>query len=308
MEVKDKLPTLESIKYIYDLLREAADQKPGCYIVTATDNGGGRLTVDHSTSEIRAAVDAGNDARLYDAQTGMYHHFVYGNMLEAVFAGVETDTDNPANMCAVAYLLSGDNTVVKTRVAINGALSGFDTTTLQQAVDTALAQAKASGEFDGDPGADGGYYTVNARQQDANTMVLSFTPSKTGMPQVQDISVTLPQGPQGPGAETFTVTFSHASGGYVADKTNAEIYAAVTEGKTVVGVDPVGRFMQLYRYSSNIAWFTALGYDHDDEEFAMQIYRLGSDSITVDFETISSQDKLVQSVIAALPVYGGETQ
>lgn len=269
MEVKDKLPTLESIKYIYDLLREAVDQKPGCYIVTATDNGGGILTVDHSTSEIRAAVDAGNDARLYDAQTGMYHHFVYGNMLEAVFAGVETDADNPANMCAVAYRLSGDNTVVKTRVAINGALSGFDTTTLQQAVDTALAQAKASGEFDGDPGA---------------------------------------PGPQGPGAEIYCVTFANSASGLTVDKTNAEIYAAANTGKAVVGVDALGRIMPLYRYSSTLAWFTALGYDHDEEAFSMQVYRIESDSITVDFGDIPDEAKLVQSVIAAMPIYGGETQ
>ena len=83
---------------------------------------------------------------------------------------------------------------------------------LQTGVDTALAQAKASGEFDGpqgengadgkdgadgQPGAAGGYYAPAVTQPDANTMRVSFTPSDASMPAVQDRDITLPQGPQG---------------------------------------------------------------------------------------------------------------
>lgn len=115
-------------------------------------------------------------------------------------------------------------------------------------------------------------------------------------------------GPQGPGAELFKVTFSHTSGGYAADKTNAEIYAAAESGKMVVGLDVLGRMMQLYRYGSTFAWFTSLGYDHDEETFTTQVYRLESDAVTADFGSLPDQSRLVQSVIAALPVYGGEAE
>ena len=154
-------------------------------------------------------------------------------------------------------------------------LAADSSAALTRAVNDALALAKASGEFDGAPGEKG----------------------EKGEP-----------GPQGPGAELFYVTFSNSVNGLTVDKTNGEIYAASTAGKAVVGLDPVRRAMQLYRCGQTFAWFTALGYDHDEEEFTMQVYRVESDSITVDFGSIPEETRLVQRVIQALPVYGGETQ
>lgn len=106
--------------------------------------------------------------------------------------------------------------------------------------------------------------------------------------------------------EAFEVRFNHADSGYTADHTNAQIYAAVEAGKFVAGFDPTGRRLQLYRCSPSLAWFTAIGYDHDDEIFVTQAYRLENDRVIADFSAIPDEAQLVQRVIEALPVYGGE--
>ena len=54
------------------------------------------------------------------------------------------------------------------------------------------------GTGDGTPGEDGGYYTPSVTQVDANTMQVRFSASKTGMPSVAAVNVTLPAGPKGP--------------------------------------------------------------------------------------------------------------
>ena len=86
-----------------------------------------------------------------------------------------------------------------------GAISQDD---LQDATNEALAQAKASGEFDGADGADGGYYTPSVTQPDANTMRLSFSPSKEGMPAVAETDITLPSGGSSSVAVDSTLTVS----------------------------------------------------------------------------------------------------
>ena len=58
----------------------------------------------------------------------------------------------------------------------------------------------------GTPGEDGGWYTPAITQPDENTMRVSFSPSKEGMPQVQPTDITLPAG-SGSGG-------SGADGGY----------------------------------------------------------------------------------------------
>ena len=86
-----------------------------------------------------------------------------------------------------------------------GAISQDD---LQEATNEALAQAKASGEFDGADGADGGYYTPSVTQPDANTMRMSFSPSKEGMTAVSETYITLPSGGSGSVAIDSTLTVS----------------------------------------------------------------------------------------------------
>ena len=102
-------------------------------------------------------------------------------------------------------------------------------TELQTTINTALAQAKESGEFDGADGATGpqgptgdtgpkgdtgpageagGYYTPAVTQPGANTMRLSFSPSKEGMPAVSETDITLPSGGSGSVAVDSTLTVS----------------------------------------------------------------------------------------------------
>ena len=164
------------------------------------------------------------------------------------------------------------------------------------------------------PEMEGPYYTPSVTQPESGTMRIDFEASESWMPRVPGKTITLPQGPQGPagpqgpGAELFLVTFSHASGGYTADKTNAQIREAANDGKVVVGIDPLGRMMQLYRYGSTLAWFTVLGYDSEDEEFSMQLYRIENDTVATIFDYLPNEAQMVRNVINALPVYGGETQ
>lgn len=60
----------------------------------------------------------------------------------------------------------------------------------------------------GADGADGGYYTPSVTQTDANTMRLSFSPSKEVMPAVADTDITLPSGGSGSVAVDSTLTVS----------------------------------------------------------------------------------------------------
>lgn len=89
-----------------------------------------------------------------------------------------------------------------------GAISQDD---LQTGVDTALAQAKASGEFDGpqgDPGTDGGYYTPSV-DGDGN---LSWAASKSDMP-----AVTVANIKGAPGDNGITPTIGDNGNWYLGD-------------------------------------------------------------------------------------------
>ena len=122
--------------------------------------------------------------------------------------------------------VNGKTGAVKLNAIDVGAISQDN---LQDATDKALAQAKASGEFDGADGAPGpqgphgetgpkgdtgpegeagGYYTPAVTQPDANTMRLSFSPSKEGMPAVAETDITLPSGGSGSVAVDSTLTVS----------------------------------------------------------------------------------------------------
>lgn len=60
----------------------------------------------------------------------------------------------------------------------------------------------------GQDGSDGGYYSPAVTQPDANTMRVSFTPSKADMPAVQDTDITIPSGGSGSVAVDSTLTVS----------------------------------------------------------------------------------------------------
>ena len=122
--------------------------------------------------------------------------------------------------------VNGKTGAVKLNAIDVGAISQDD---LQEATNKVLAQAKESGEFDGSDGAPGpqgphgetgpkgdtgpegeagGYYTPAVTQPDANTMRLSFSPSKEGMTAVSETYITLPSGGSGSVAIDSTLTVS----------------------------------------------------------------------------------------------------
>ena len=122
--------------------------------------------------------------------------------------------------------VNGKTGAVKLNAIDVGAISQDN---LQDATNKVLAQAKESGEFDGADGAPGpqgphgetgpkgdtgpegeagGYYTPAVTQPDANTMRLSFSPSKEGMPAVAEMDITLPSGGSGSVAVDSTLTVS----------------------------------------------------------------------------------------------------
>ena len=82
------------------------------------------------------------------------------------------------------------------------------------------ASGSGSAGADGADGEDGGYYSIAVTQPTANTMKLSFTPSKEGMPAIADQTVTLPAGEDGAAGEAGedgvspAVSVSTISGGH----------------------------------------------------------------------------------------------
>lgn len=58
----------------------------------------------------------------------------------------------------------------------------------------------------GEDGEDGGYYTPAVSQPNAETMQVSFSPSKEGMEDVQPVSVSLPRGPAGADGKDYVLT------------------------------------------------------------------------------------------------------
>lgn len=82
------------------------------------------------------------------------------------------------------------------------------------------ASGSGSAGADGADGEDGGYYSITVDQPTANTMKLSFTPSKEGMPAIADQTITLPAGENGEAGEkgedgvSPNVSVSTISGGH----------------------------------------------------------------------------------------------
>lgn len=94
-----------------------------------------------------------------------------------------------------------------------------ETNTLIRTVNTKLE----NGEFNGQTGKAGGWYTPAVTQPNANTMRLSFSPSKEGMPAVAETDITLPLGGGGGGSsiaidETLTKSGQAADAKTVGDR------------------------------------------------------------------------------------------
>ena len=175
--------------------------KPADYVFTPPDQ--------TSLEEIKEKIDYLESMQDPDAIKNAVNDYLEQNPVEAPVQSVNGKT----------------GTVTLNAIDV-GAISRDD---LQEATNKVLAQAKESGEFDGADGApgpqgphgetgpkgdtgpegeSGGYYTPAVTQPDANTMRLSFSPSKEGMPAVAETDITLPSGGSGSVAIDSTLTVS----------------------------------------------------------------------------------------------------
>ena len=175
--------------------------KPADYVFTPPDQ--------TSLEEIKEKVDYLESMQDPDAIKNAVNDYLEQNPVEAPVQSVNGQTGE-----------------VELTAKDVGAISQDD---LQEATNKVLAQAKESGEFDGADGAPGpqgphgetgpkgdtgpegeagGYYTPAVTQPDANTMRLSFSPSKEGMTAVSETYITLPSGGSGSVAIDSTLTVS----------------------------------------------------------------------------------------------------
>lgn len=116
-----------------------------------------------------------------------------------------------------------------------------ETNTLINTVNTKLE----NGEFNGSAGEAGGFYTPAVTQPNANTMRLSFSPSKVGMPTVAETDITLPSGGGGEGSsiaidETLTKSGQAADAKTVGDRLDSLSEEIVTTSESKVAAHNTG--------------------------------------------------------------------
>ena len=90
----------------------------------------------------------------------------------------------------------------------------------KEGADSGRSDADA-GKFNGQAGADGGWYTPAGTQPNANTMRVAFTPSKEGMPEVPPKDITIPGGGGITVDDTLTVSGVAADAKAVGDAINS---------------------------------------------------------------------------------------
>lgn len=90
----------------------------------------------------------------------------------------------------------------------------------KEVADSVRSDADA-GKFNGQAGADGGWYTPAVTQPNANTMRVAFTPSKEGMPEVPPKDITIPGGGGITVDDTLTVSGAAADAKAVGEKINS---------------------------------------------------------------------------------------
>lgn len=113
-----------------------------------------------------------------------------------------------------------------------------DVTGVNTAVETALMRAKVNGDFKGDKGDNGGYYSPTVRQEDV-MLFISFSKSNPEMPNIPTAVVELPSGsvenPPQDGEDGFSpiATVTQTNNGAVITITDKDgtTSATVTNGK-----------------------------------------------------------------------------
>ena len=151
----------------------------------------------------------------------------------------------------------------------------------------------------GGAGADGGYYTPAVQQTSETTIAVSYTASKSDMPAVEAVEVTLPRGEKGEDGAPGKDGADGAPGDPGKDGVSPTASVQQTEtGATITITDESGTTTATVKNGEN-------GKDG-------QQGHPGADGKTpqkgVDYYTEQDKQEMVQAVIAALPVYNGEVE
>lgn len=227
----------------YQGLAAASAEEAKAYAEEAAHSGGSGLTPSVVDQRIEDHILEHNEIDTQshpDIRTVLYD-------LDQRFGDLEQDVGDMKIPTKVSQL-QNDAGYLTEHQDISGKL---DASELPQAVSDALAQAKASGEFDGpqgekgdkgDPGErgpqgvpgenganglDGGYYTPSVVQTGANTARITFTSSQEGMPDAQHYDFEIPKGADGVGIESVKQITSD-------DTDNTLIHIALTDGNSNV--------------------------------------------------------------------------
>lgn len=160
----------------------------------------------------------------------------------------------------------------------------LESSALPAAIDTALAQAKESGAFDGAPGEPG-----------KNGQDYVLTPEDlTEIAQQAADMVPVPEG----GGKAFIVTITESGGEYTADKTPSEIYAAHNSGVPVLASLTVeGGIVTAYLVTAT----------EDAAMFQVPNFMLGEEQmgVTVTIAGNDPADRSVSIVENTIPDSGG---
>lgn len=197
-------------------------------------------------TKTKAALDDGSTAPPTGAE-GWYQQLI------AYIDSLRDDGVTPEQIAAAVEAYLAENPVQAPVQSVNGKTGAVELTAedvgaldqddLQTGVNAALAQAKASGEFDGQAGDDGGYYTPSV---DAGGN-LGWTGSKADMPAVAGANIKGPPGTTGKSAYQyakdggFTGTETEFAAKLADEYIQAPVAAEVGQTIVVKAVDENGK-------------------------------------------------------------------
>lgn len=160
----EKLVSLASIKYIYDKLKESIDNNK---ITIATSNKAGSVKPVAKTSDMTQEVGSDVQGKLWT---------------------------RPNN----AEGGGGENGATFTPfVSSNGEISWTNDKGLENPVTVNIKGPQGEPGINGIPGINGkpgGYYILSVTQPDQEHMTIHYEPSKSDMPTITDVNITLPKG------------------------------------------------------------------------------------------------------------------